>query len=135
MAGDWARELKKGSIQLCLLAMLSQGRKYGFEIIKELRRRSGGYYDLAEGTLYPALHRLQKQGLLASERVMQEDRPPRKYYTLTAEGRRALVNARQEWELMTSACNNLLDTSPPPEQTILPEPANSSNGKEAGSHG
>lgn len=113
MAGDWARELKKGSIQLCLLAMLSEGRKYGFEIIKELRARTGGYYDLAEGTLYPALHRLQKQGLLASERVIQEDRPPRKYYTLTVRGQEALVHARREWEMMTTACNALLGRSGP----------------------
>ena len=112
MAGDWTRELKKGSIQLCLLAMLAEGRIYGFQIIKELRTRSEGYYDLAEGTLYPALHRLQKRGLLASERVIQEDRPPRKYYTLTAEGRKALVHARQEWKRMTTACNHVLDLAP-----------------------
>ena len=114
MASDWTRELMKGSIQLCLLAMLSNSRKYGFEIIKELRARSDGYYDLAEGTIYPALHRLQKRGLLNSERVIQEDRPPRKYYTLTEQGQEALAQARLEWKRMTSACNRIL------EQSLIP---------------
>lgn len=108
MASEWTRELKKGSIQLCLLAMLSREPKYGFQIIKELRRRSQGYYDLAEGTLYPALHRLQKRGLLSSQRMVQEDRPPRKYYTLTPAGRQALSEARAEWNKMTRACNTVL---------------------------
>lgn len=109
--GDWTRELKKGSIQLCVLALLAEERKYGFQLIKELREASDGFYDLAEGTLYPALHRLQKRGLLSSERVIQEDRPPRKYYSLTDEGRIALAQAVAEWNRMTAACDHVLEVS------------------------
>ncbi len=60
---SWSREIRKGAIQLCLLAQLRQGRMYGFEIIRVLRERSNGFFDLKEGTLYPALHRLEKRGL------------------------------------------------------------------------
>ena len=106
--GDWTRELKKGSIQLCVLALLVGERKYGFQLIKELREASGGFFDLAEGTLYPALHRLKKQGLLSAERVLQEDRPARKYYSLTSEGSRALGRAVGDWRTMTAACERVL---------------------------
>ena len=106
---EWTRELKKGSIQVCLLAMLSQGRKYGFQIIKELKERTNGYINLKEGTLYPALHRLEKKGLLKSEWVTQDTGNPRKYYSLTAEGKKGLKEALAEWDKMVDNCNRLID--------------------------
>jgi PadR family transcriptional regulator PadR len=109
MREEWIRELKKGSIQLCLLAVIAGGRKYGFQIIKELRELSNGYYTLKEGTLYPALHRLEKRGYLKSEWVTQETGMPRKYYTLTDKGKKALKEARTEWERMVESCNNVLE--------------------------
>ena len=60
---SWSREIRKGAIQLCLLAQLRQRRMYGFEIIRVLRERSNGFFDLRGGTLYSALHRLEKRGL------------------------------------------------------------------------
>ena len=106
---EWIRELKKGSIQLCLLSVISSGKKYGFQIIKELRELSLGYYDLKEGTLYPALHRLEKRGYLKSEWVTQESGMPRKYYSLTKKGVGALQEAKGEWKNMVKSCNAVLE--------------------------
>jgi len=106
---EWIRELKKGSIQLCILAVIRGGKKYGFQIIKELRGLSSGYYDLKEGTLYPALHRLEKRGYLSSEWVTQKSGMPRKYYTLTNKGVKALREARVEWKNMVKSCNDVLE--------------------------
>jgi PadR family transcriptional regulator PadR len=106
---EWTRELKKGSIQLCLLAVISKGRKYGFQIIKELREMSSGYYDLKEGTLYPALHRLEKRGYLKSQWITQESGMPRKYYSLTKKGLNALSEAKDEWSDMVASVNRVLE--------------------------
>ncbi len=105
----WSREIRKGAIQLCLLAQLRQRRMYGFEIIRVLRERSNGFFDLKEGTLYPALHRLEQRGLVEAETVVQEGRPPRKYYHLTSAGEAALAEAEMEWNSMTSAMGEILD--------------------------
>lgn len=106
---EWLRELKKGSIQLCILALLSTEKKYGFQIIKELKEQSGGYYALKEGTLYPALHRLEKRGYLKSEWVTQKSGMPRKYYTLTNQGTLALKEAKTEWKNMVTSLNKVLE--------------------------
>lgn len=106
---EWTVELKKGTVQLGILALLEGGRRYGFEIIEQLRGRSGGYLDLKEGTLYPALHRLEKQGLLTAEWVIDDGgTPPRKYYSITAEGRKALEDARREWKAMVEGLGGVL---------------------------
>ncbi len=109
MREEWIRELKKGSIQLCILAVLSKGKKYGFQLIKELKELSSGYYDLKEGTLYPALHRLEKRGYLKSEWITQKSGMPRKYYTLTTKGTKALKEAKAEWMKMVGSCNKVLE--------------------------
>ncbi len=106
---EWSAEFKKGGVQLCIIALLSKGKKYGFQIIKELREKSEGYFDLKEGTLYPALHRLEKRGYLKSEWVTEEDRPPRKYYVLTKAGKEVLKSASSEWQQMVESMKNVLE--------------------------
>jgi PadR family transcriptional regulator PadR len=106
---EWIRELKKGSIQLCILAVLGSKRKYGFQIIKELREASSGYYDLKEGTLYPALHLLEKRGYLKSEWVTQDKGMPRKYYVLTEKGVKALKEVKAEWNTMALRINEVME--------------------------
>ena len=106
---EWTRELKKGSIQLCLLALLSEGRMYGFQMIKELRELTDSYVDLKEGTLYPALHRLEKRGYLKSEWITEGTGNPRKYYSITPKGRQNLTAAMEEWELLVSSCSKVLE--------------------------
>jgi PadR family transcriptional regulator PadR len=106
---EWTAELKKGSIQLCIMATLLKGRKYGFQMIKEIRDLSKGYFDLKEGTLYPALHRLEQRGYLKSEWVTDEGGTPKKYYVLTDEGRKALAAAGAEWDRLTRAVRTVLE--------------------------
>ena len=114
----WTTELKKGTVQLGILALLAEGRRYGFEIIEELKGRTGGYLDLKEGTLYPALHRMEKQGLLVSQWVLQDaGGAPRKYYSITPEGVRSLENARTQWTAMVAGVEGVLKkpAAPPPK--------------------
>lgn len=111
MLTEWSKELKKGSLQLCLLALLKKEKKYGFQIIKELRELSNGYFDLKEGTLYPALHRLEQKGYLKSEWVMEEGNVPRKYYKLTKDGTDALRKIKEDWQKMVKSCENVLEGS------------------------
>ncbi|MEO8743748.1 MAG: helix-turn-helix transcriptional regulator [Candidatus Dormiibacterota bacterium] len=89
-------EVLKGHLDLLLLATVAARPGHGYEILGELRRRSEGAFELAEGTVYPALHRLEEARLLASRWVEVAGRR-RRVYSLTAAGRRAL--ARQEREL------------------------------------
>lgn len=101
--------MKKGAIPLCLLAQLSRGRMYGFEIIRSLKESSDGYFMLKEGTVYPALHRLERRGLLSTETVTQIGRPPRKYYSLTPSGKVFMEAIRDEWQRLTTATQRIID--------------------------
>lgn len=89
-------ESLKGHLDVLLLAALRSGSAHGYGIIEELRRRSGGTFDLPEGTIYPALHRLERQGLLASEWSDATGRR-RRVYRLTRGGRRALGEKTESW--------------------------------------
>src|SRR6476619_7423690 len=96
-------EMLKGHLDMIVLAALSAaGSAHGYAIIEELKRRSGGAFDLPEGTVYPALHRLEQSGLLASSWATGAGRR-RRVYRLTARGRRALAGARREWRGFTKA--------------------------------
>lgn len=108
IAPEWVAELKKGSIQLVLLAMLQDEPKYGFQIIRELRDRTDGFYDLKEGTLYPALRRLEEKGYLEGAWQTEEAGGPKKYYHITEPGRKALEEATKVWEDLVWSCNRVL---------------------------
>jgi len=105
---EWVAELKRGSIQLCLLSLLSQGKKYGLQIINELREMSNGFFDLKEGTLYPALRRLEERGYLKSEWVERESGIPRRYYQLTEKGKGVLADATEVWKDMIKGTEGVL---------------------------
>jgi DNA-binding PadR family transcriptional regulator len=109
ISSEWTAELKKGSIQLCLLALLAKDEKYGFQILHELRDKSEGFFDLKEGTLYPALRRLEERGFVDSHWVEPESGMPRKYYRLTARGRRALGEALAIWDAMSRGAERVLE--------------------------
>ena len=109
LSPEWTAELKKGSIQLCLLALLAREQKYGFQILHELRDRSDGFFDLKEGTLYPALRRLEERGFVESHWQDPESGMPRKYYRLTDRGRRALAEALAIWDRMTRGAEQVLE--------------------------
>ena len=89
-------ETLKGHLDLLLLAVVAAEPAHGYRIIEELKRRSAGAFDLPEGTVYPALHRLEQSGLLASSWAEGAGRR-RRVYRLTARGRGALAGERREW--------------------------------------
>jgi DNA-binding PadR family transcriptional regulator len=86
----------KGSLDLLLMGVLRDGPAHGYGIICGLRERSDGAFDLAEGTIYPALHRLEENGLISSSLALANSRR-RRTYALTAKGRRAFAAQRTEW--------------------------------------
>lgn len=86
----------RGHLDMILLAVVESQPAHGYAIVEELRRRSGDELDLPEGTVYPALHRLERQGLLASEWQTGGGRR-RRVYRLTRRGAEALVVKRREW--------------------------------------
>src|SRR5207249_5913980 len=106
---EWTAELKKGSIQLCLLALLAKEEKYGFQILHELRDRSNGFFDLKEGTLYPALRRLEERGFVQSRWQEPETGVPREYYGLTDRVRNAEGASRADWDGMTRCAAGQLE--------------------------
>jgi len=91
------KDLRKGSARVLFLTMLAEKPMYGYQIAKELKRRSKGYFVFKEGTLYPALHGLEKEGLLTSEWEVVDKGPSRKYYRLTQEGKKVLAAGTKEW--------------------------------------
>ena len=102
------RELMKGSIDSLLLCLISQQPMYGYQIIKELQRRSQGYFQFKEGTLYPALHRLEKAGLVRGEWQLLPSGQQRKYYYLTDKGNSVLVEKRGQWRDFLAAMNLII---------------------------
>ena len=91
------RERLKGHLDLLLLSVLAAGPAHGYAIITALRARSEGMFDLPEGTVYPALHRLEDAGLLASSWADADGRK-RRVYALTGDGEAALAAQRTEWK-------------------------------------
>jgi PadR family transcriptional regulator PadR len=90
------REQLKGHLDLLLLSVLAAGPAHGYAVITALRERSDGAFSLPEGTIYPALHRLEEAGLLRSYWAEQQGRR-RRLYELTAQGAAALDGMRTEW--------------------------------------
>ena len=89
-------ETLKGHLELLLLAAVQPGPAHGYAIAEKLRTRSDGTFDLPEGTLYPALHRLERAGLLAS-RWSEVNGRRRRVYQLTAKGVKTLATRQGEW--------------------------------------
>ena len=92
----------KGYLDLLLLGILSESAGHGYAVITTLRDRTDGLIDLTEGAVYPALHRLEDDGLLVSEWQPVAGRR-RRLYRITAAGRAALKKERTEWEKLSSA--------------------------------
>jgi len=101
-------EMLKGHLDMIVLAALASGPAHGYAVIEEIRRRSNQAFDLPEGTIYPALHRLQQAGLLSSRWVTAESGRRRRIYTLTASGNRALAERRAVWDQFSAAICGLL---------------------------
>ena len=102
------QDQRRGSARVLILAMLAEKPMYGYQIAKELKRRSKGYFVFKEGTLYPALHGMEKDGLLQSEWEVVDKGPSRKYYHLTDDGRKALTDSAEEWTTFSQRLLSIL---------------------------
>ena len=101
-------ELLKGNLDLLLLTILKDGPAHGYAIIEELRRRSEDVFDLPEGTIYPALHRMERSGVLASQWTESAGRR-RRVYQLSGLGREALGEKQAEWQAFTRSVRHVLE--------------------------
>jgi PadR family transcriptional regulator PadR len=96
--------LKKGALDLCVLALLARGDNYAYEIASRLSEAIG----MGEGTIYPLMRRMQSDGLVATYLVESTAGPPRKYYRLTDAGRRSLVSQKDAWRAFADAVQAIL---------------------------
>jgi PadR family transcriptional regulator, regulatory protein PadR len=102
------RELLKGSLDVILLTLLESQPMYGYEIVKKVQLLSSDALTLKEGSLYPALHRLEQTGLLESFWQERQDKANRRYYRLTREGRKALITKREAWEQFVTSVQGVI---------------------------
>ena len=93
---------------MLLLSLLSRQDMYGYQIIRELEQQSQEVFCLKEGTLYPLLHSLEQQGAICSELRTAENGRERKYYRITASGKKLLKEKMEEWETYQTAVNHVL---------------------------
>lgn len=100
-----------GTVDMLILEVISHGPTYGYEIAQTVLGQSKGYFEITEGSMYPALHRLERKKLLESF-WKETDGRDRKYYRLTAAGRKSLAAKKQEWRQFTSNVEGILGTVP-----------------------
>ena len=97
-------QLKKGALEICVLALLSQHDSYAYEIASRLAEAIG----MGEGTIYPLMRRLQNDGLVATYLVESPSGPPRKYYRLTDAGTASFASQKVAWTSFSQAMQNIL---------------------------
>jgi PadR family transcriptional regulator PadR len=100
-------QLKKGALELCVLALLARRESYAYEIASTLADGVG----MGEGTIYPLMRRMQNDGLVDTRLAESNSGPPRKYYRLTSAGRAAFVAQKREWRAFMDSVNTLLGES------------------------
>jgi len=101
-------ELLRGALEPIILEVIADGATYGYEIARAIEQTSGGQLLAQEGTLYPALHRLEKRGLLEAQWAQSPEGRQRKHYQLTALGRKQRLALRKEWSNFSRAVNLIL---------------------------
>ena len=101
-------KLLSGTLELMILQVVSPKSTYGYQITQEVLERSEGYFELKEGSLYPALHRMERENLLESNWVETDAGRRRKYYRLTPEGLKALERKKADWERFSFGVNGVL---------------------------
>jgi len=104
-------QLLKGTVRLLILRLLGREPMYGYQMIQHLKDRSEGYFQLGEGALYPLLHEMESQAFLRAKWHDQDGRPKRRYYHLTAKGKKELALRLQTWQGFTKAVDLVLEAS------------------------
>lgn len=101
----WKSQVKKGTLAFIILNVLKVNEFYGYELIEEVKRFTS--IEIAEGTLYPLMNRLKKEGLATSKWVEQESGIPRKYYVLTTVGEETLNGMKEYWNDLEVSINKI----------------------------
>ncbi len=109
VAADLLSQLRRGALEYCVLALLAGEERYGFDIVRTLGSTDG--LVTGEGTLYPLLSRLKKDGRVDTTWRDSDAGPPRKYYAITSEGRRALADFTAEWHRFRDAVDDILSNN------------------------
>jgi PadR family transcriptional regulator PadR len=108
---EYDREFLTGTVGVLLLNLLAEREMYGYEMLQEADRRSARTFQLKEGTLYPALHQMERDGLLKATWRESPAGRARKYYSLTAKGRRKAASKRRQWTSISIAMRAILGES------------------------
>ena len=103
------RELLKGHLKILILASLSDGPCHAYGLIRRLQEKSLDVFSLSEGTIYPSLHKLEREGLIASEWVEREKGPMIRLYSLTPKGTGVLKEGKRDWSFFSRAMNLVLE--------------------------
>jgi len=109
-AGNLVAQMRRGVLPYCVLAMLGVTERYGFDLVRSLASVDG--IVTGEGTIYPLLARLRRQGLVETTWRESDSGPPRRYYRLAPAGRDALAEFTGSWKLLRDSVDSLLDTAP-----------------------
>jgi PadR family transcriptional regulator PadR len=102
---NWVTQLRKGMLELCILNSINGGRVYGYDIVKSLRGTDG--LVISEGTIYPILSRLHREGFVTTDLKESTSGPPRKYYELTPAGRQQLARMNAYWLTIETGIDGL----------------------------
>ncbi len=117
--GHSQRELLKGSTPSLILAVLADAPRHGYGIAREIERRSGAALKLGEGSLYPALYALEREGLVSGNwETPARGGPARKVYTITEDGRAELARRTRDWQSFAASINRVLGGDEPDVQPI-----------------
>lgn len=106
MENKWSVQFRKGTLEMLILAVVLEEPKYGLQILHKLHAYES--LNISEGTLYPLLERLKRDGVITSNWVQEGDARPRKYYTITPQGERKLNGLITMWQQSATDVNDLL---------------------------
>jgi len=101
------RELRKGSAETLIMALLEERDRHGYEIARLIDQRSGGTLKFHIASLYPTLYRLERRGLIEGRWVERPNTRRRRFYRLTVEGRKTLAQQRRSWSAFIAALNRV----------------------------
>jgi len=105
-------ELLQGTLDMLILKAISLGGLHGYGVLLRLQQLTGGRLQIQQGSLYPALYRLENQGLIASQWGESENKRKAKFYTLTTAGRKELKLETESWSRFSAVVSGILDSIP-----------------------
>jgi DNA-binding PadR family transcriptional regulator len=109
-----------GNMETLLLAVLTDGPSYGYQLVQDLNARAPGILKTGEGTIYPVLHRLEERELITSTWRAGETGRQRRYYRITPRGKRALAANRLQWASLAKVMHTVLGGKPAPLSPFVP---------------